>query len=188
MDLKLKSKMNRLVLMIMPALICVSFFTGCGGGSYVGFVPADSLIVNIDKYVNKKVRTEGYVAHVCGVDGMKMKLRSDGGEVIVVVPHDNKSFDYSLSKNRVAVYGSVKENRIDKSYIDEREKGTGLLCHVDQKLCKDTDWVNSKIEAGVADSLLKKDIAFLREKLKQQGKGYISIVTIVCDNFETITK
>ena len=181
--------MKRIVLLIIPALICGVMFTSCGGGSnYAGFVPADSLIVNIDQYVNKTVKTEGLIAHVCGVDGMKMKLMSDGGEVIVVIPHDDNGFDHSLTKSRVIVQGLVQEKRIEQSYIDEKEAGKALLCHVDQRPCKDTEWVNAKIEAGVADSLSKQDIDRLREKMEQQGRGYISIVSIVCTHYNVVAE
>ena len=178
--------------MIIPALIYGMVFTSCsGGGSRTStaeteFIPADSLIINIDKYVNTKIETEGIIAHVCGVDGKKMKLMSDGKEVIVVIPHDTASFDYSLNRKRIKVYGLVKEERIDKSYIDEKEEKKVLLCHVDQTPCKDINWVNAKIEAGVADSLSKKDTDGLRMKMEKQGKGYLSIVSIICEKYEEI--
>jgi len=149
-------------------------------------VPADSLITDIDKYAKRKVKTEGLIAHVCGVNGKKMKLMSDNGEVIVIIPHDNSSFDYSLSGKRINVYGLVKEERLSKNYIDERERLKSLLCHVDQRPCKDTKWVAAKIESGVAESISKKDIDTLRQKMEKQGKDYVSIVSIVCEQYNVI--
>ena len=154
----------------------------------ITFVPADSLIVNIDNYVNTKIETEGVIAHVCGVDGKKMKLLSENGEVVVIIPNDTTSFDYSLNKKRIKVYGLVKEDRIDKSYLDEKEEEKVLLCHVDHTPCKDTKWVNAKIEAGVADTLSKQQIEARREKMERKGKGYISIVTIVCEKYEIVAE
>ena len=149
-------------------------------------VSADSLIVDIDKYARQKVKTEGLISHVCSYNGKKMKLKSDNGEVIVIIPHDNSSFDHSLNGKRISVYGLVKEERLSKSYIDERERLKSLLCHVDQRPCKDTDWVKSKIESGVAESISKKDIETLRQKMEKQGKGYVSIVSIVCEQYSVI--
>ncbi|MDR2971661.1 MAG: hypothetical protein LBU83_07030 [Bacteroidales bacterium] len=151
-----------------------------------GFVPADSLIVNIDSYVNTMVETEGFIAHVCGVDGKKMKLMSDNGEVIVIIPNDTTGFDYSLNKKRIKLFGLVKEERLSEQYIDEQEEAKSLLCHVDRRPCKDEKWINAKVEAGVADSMSKKDIEALRQKKEQQGKGYVSIVLIVCEKYEVI--
>ena len=157
------------------------------GSCIDSIVSADNLIVNIDKYAKRTVRTEGFIAHICGVNGKKMKLMSDSGEVIVILPHDNSSFDLSLYEKRIRVYGLVKEERLGKKYIDEKEKEKALLCHVDQRSCKDIKWVREKVEAGVADSLSKKDIEKLRKKMEQQGKDYVSIVSIVCEQYEVIT-
>ena len=149
-------------------------------------VSADSLIVNIDKYVKRRVKTEGFIAHICGVDGKKMKLMSDSGEVIVILSRDNNRFDSSLYEKRISVYGLVKEERLSKKYIDEKEKEKAILCHVDQRPCKDTKWIQAKVEAGVADSLSQKGIEKLRQKMAKQGKDYVSIVSIVCEQYEVI--
>ena len=183
--------MKRVILMIISTWVCGVMFINCGGGSRtttveVGLVPADSLVANIDKYVNTKVETEGLIAHICGVDRRKMKLMSDNREVITVIPNDTASFDYSLNRKRIRVYGLVKEDRLVEKYIAEREAERTLLCHVDQRPCKDINWVNAKVEAGVADSLSKKDTDALRQKLKKQDRGYASIVSIVCEKYEII--
>jgi len=158
-----------------------------GSGSCTdSIVSADSLIANIDKYVNRRVKTEGFIAHICGVDGKKMKLMSDSGEVIVILARDNINFDTSLYEKRIRVSGLVKEERLDKKYIDEQEKEKAILCHVDQRPCKDIQWVQAKVEAGVADSLSQKGIEKLRQKMAQQGRDYVSIVSIVCEQYEVI--
>jgi hypothetical protein len=150
------------------------------------FVPADSLIVNIDDFVNKKIETAGFIAHVCPVDGKKMKLMSESGEVVVIIPHDTTSFDYSLNRKRIKVFGLVREERLIEEYIADIEKEKTLLCHVDKRPCKDVKWVNAKIEAGVADSMSQKDTESLRQKMEKQGRGYVSIVSIVCEKYEVI--
>ena len=73
---------------------------------------------------------------------------------------------------------------VNRKYIDEKEKA--VLCHVDQRPCKDTKWIQAKVEAGVADSLSKKSIEKLRQKMAKQGKDYVSIVSIVCEQYEVI--
>jgi len=180
-----KGRLFHVVLFLMFGVVAGS----CGNrtlSAQIEFVPADSLIVNIDNYVNTKVETEGLIAHVCGVDRKKMKLMTESGEVVVIIPQDTTSFDYSLNRKRIKVYGLVKEERLIEQYIDEKEEGTVLLCHVDQTPCKDVKWVNAKVEAGVADTLSKKDTDALRKKLEQQGKGYVSVVSIVCEKYEVI--
>ena len=175
----------RIVLFLWLGILAGSFGSRTLSAQ-IEFVPADSLIVNIDNYVNKKVETEGFIAHVCGVDKKKMKLMSESGKVVVIIPQDTASFDYSLNRKRIKVYGLVKEERLNEQYIDQKEAEKVLLCHLDQTPCIDTEWVNAKIEAGVAGSLAKRDIDTLRQKLEQQGKGYVSVVSIVCEKYEVI--
>lgn len=63
-------------------------------------VTADSLIANIDKYENTKVEIEGVIIHICGVDGKKMKLRTENGSIIKIVPYDSlQNFDVSFIKS-----------------------------------------------------------------------------------------
>ena len=188
-EVKASKNAKKKTLFYVSFLMLGVLAASCGNrtlSAQITFVNADSLIVNIDNYVNTKIETEGFVAHVCGVDGKKMKLMSESGEVIVIIPHDTTSFDYSLNRKRIKVLGLVKEERLSEQYIDEQEKGKTLLCHVDRRPCKDAKWVNAKVEAGVADSLSKKDNDALRQKMEQQGKGYVSIVSIVCEKYEVI--
>jgi len=150
---------------------------------------ADSLIANIDKYCNTKVETEGVITHICGVDGKKMKLKTESGEIIKIVPNDSiGSFDTSYYKKKIKVRGIVSESRIEISFIDKMEKEKALLCHIDHTPCKDTAWVNYQIKKGVADTISKQDIEKLKIKLKQIKKKYISVVTIVAEKVEIIGK
>jgi hypothetical protein len=181
---KKKTLFSAVVFLIFSILVLSS--GNCTLSAQTAFIHADSLIVNIDNYVNTKVETEGFIAHVCGVDRKKMKLMSESGKVVVIIPYDTTSFEYSLNRKRVKVYGLVKEERLSEQYINEQEEEKSLLCHVDQRPCKDIKWVNAKVEAGVADSLSKKDIDALRQKMEQQGKGYVSIVSIICERYEVI--
>lgn len=171
------------------ALLLGTLAVSCGGrtaSAQPGYVPADSLIANIDRYVDARVETEGVIAHVCGVDRKKMKLLSESGAVIAVIPHGTASFDRSLNRKRVKVYGLVKEVRLGEQYIAEREAEKALLCHVDQTPCKDTSWVNRKVETGVAESISRKNTDGLRQQMGQRQKGYVSVVHIVCEKYEVV--
>ena len=150
-------------------------------------VVADSLIVNIDKYRDTKVETEGVIVHVCGVDGGKMKLKTESGAIIKIVPNDSLSkFDASLYKKRIKVKGFVKEFRTEKNYIDKMEKEGTLLCHIDNTPCKDSAWVKRKIESGAAEKISKRDIAKLRKRMEQTEKSYVSVITIFAKKIEII--
>ena len=150
-------------------------------------VHADSLIKNISFYENKKVETEGLIIHICSVDGKKMKLKTESGAIIKIVPQDSStSFNDSLYNKRVRIYGIVKEFRIEQPEMDKMEKDKNLLCHIDHTPCKDSAWVNGKKKAGIADSLSKKDIQELKTNMEQTHKNYISVITIFAEKYDII--
>jgi hypothetical protein len=148
-------------------------------------VPADSLIANITKYCNTKVEIEGVIIHICGVDGKKIKLQTESGAIIKIVPHHSlERFDGSFNKKRVKVQGIVTELRVEIPYIDSLENEKALLCHIDHTPCKDSAWVNQKKRTGVADSLSKRGILKLKQKMEQTQKSYVSVITITAEKCE----
>jgi len=150
-------------------------------------VPADSLVAHIDKYRDARVEVEGLVVHVCGVDGKKMKLMTESGAIIKIVPRDSSdSFDESFYKKTVKVRGIAKESRIEESYVDKMEKEKALLCHIDHTPCRDSAWVSGQRESGAADSLSKRDIEKLRSTMARTGKSYVSVVTVVAERVEIV--
>lgn len=173
-----------IITILMTLLICC---TSIKENQEITKVNADSLIVNIDKYCETKVEIEGVIIHVCGVNRRKMKLKTESGEIIKIVPQDSlDNFDKSFYKKRIKVHGLVKESHFEKSYIDRMEKERTLLCHIDNTPCKDSAWVTRQKNAGVADSLSIRDILKLRKKMEQTQKDYISVITIIAEKYEII--
>jgi hypothetical protein len=145
-------------------------------------VNADILLNNIENYSNRKIEIEGYIVHVCGVDGMKMKLKTENGEIIKIVPFDSTlKFDGSYYKKTIRVQGKITESRLVKHLVDSLDKEKTLLCHIDNTPCKDKGWIENQIRKGISDSLSKKDIERLNEKMLKTGKDYISIFTILAE-------
>lgn len=175
---------------ILVIILLASLLVCCNGikkNHEIAKVAADSLVVNINKYINTKVETEGIIIHICGVNGKKMKLRAESGAIIKIVPQDSLTrFDTSFYKKRVRVQGFVKESRIEIPYIDSMEREKTLLCHIDHTPCKDSAWVNRQKKAGVADSLSQKDILKLKKKMEQTQKSYVSVITIIADKYEVV--
>ncbi len=143
----------------------------------------DDLVEKADQFKNKKVEIVGFVAHLCGVDGKKMKLKSTSGAIVKIVPKNSEeSFDSALKKQVVSVQGVVEISRITKAEIDKVEKTRTLLCHIDNSPCKDKEWVNNKIESGADVSIVKKDISRLRAVMQETGKDYVTCVCIRAEN------
>lgn len=168
----------------------MTLFIGCNNtktNNEIIKVATDSLITNIDKYCNTEVEIEGVIVHICGVDGKKMKLKTESGATIKIEANDSiGSFDTSYYKKKVKVYGVAKEFRIEKPCIEKMEEERTLLCPIDHTPCKDTAWVNSLKRAGVADSVSNQDFEKLKSKLEQTNKSYISVVTIIAEKIEII--
>ncbi|WP_320053370.1 hypothetical protein [uncultured Acetobacteroides sp.] len=150
-------------------------------------VSADSLTACISSYIGKKVEVEGVVAHMCGVDGRKMKIQSaTGAEVEVIANEQLGSFDFSLNKKRVRVWGTVKEARIDGAFADRMERDQALLCSIDSNPCKDSAWVERQRRNGTATDHSRQSIAKLRERIAASGRGYLSITIVVADRVEVV--
>jgi hypothetical protein len=177
---------SRILIIILLASSLVSC-TRIKNDQEIPKIVADSLIANIDKYCETRVEIEGVIIHVCGVNGRKMKLRTESGAIIKIVPHDSLGrFDKSFHKKKVKIQGLVKESRIERAQIDKLEKEKILLCHIDNAPCKDSAWVDRQKSAGNADSLSSQDILKLKQKMEQTHKNYVSVITIVADKYEII--
>lgn len=145
-------------------------------------VNADSLINHIQKYTTRNIKTEGYIAHVCGVDEKKMKLKTANGNIIKIIPLDsNIQFDKNYYGKIVMVQGKIMEYKIPKSRIDSLEQEKKLLCHIDNSPCKDIKWVENQVRKGVADSLSQRDMDRLKKKMLQTRKDEISVFTIIAE-------
>lgn len=150
-------------------------------------VKADSLIVNIHQFDSKLVETQGTVAHVCGVDFQKIKLKTENGEIIKVVPSDStETFDKSLTKKRVIIRGIARETKLTRAEIEKTKQESKLLCHVDHKPCKDAEWIQRQEKLGHANTILEREYKKLIAKMQQTGLDHISIVIIQADQIEVI--
>jgi hypothetical protein len=175
-------------------VVAAALSLGCGksdapAGPAFAKVPADSLVAHIDRYRDAGVEVEGLVVHVCGVDGRKMKLMTESGAIIKIVPRDSSGgFDETFYKKTVRVRGIAKESRIERSYVDRMESEKALLCHIDNTPCRDSTWVSGQRELGAADSLSRRDVARLRSAMARTGKSYVSVVTVVVERVEIVAE
>lgn len=151
----------------------------------IEIVNADSLIKNIKKYSNKTIEIEGLIVHVCGVDGKKMKLKTENGDIIKIVPFDSTlQFNNTYNSKTIRVQGKITEFKLEKNSIDSLEKEKKILCHIDNTPCKDREWVENKIKKGIADSLSKRGIDGLKEKMLRTGDDYVTVLTMVAEKIK----
>lgn len=177
---------SNLLLILLLVVFSINANGQVIGDNYTS-ISIDKLVAQADSLAGKKVEVFGLVAHMCGVDGHKMKLKSPSGAILKIVPNNPEdSFDSNLKKQLVSVSGIVEVKRIEKAYVDKMEKEGTLLCHIDHSACKDKPWVNNKIESGAAVEIVKKDIAKLRRMMQVSGKEYINCVSIRSEKIQLI--
>jgi len=150
-------------------------------------IEADSLVLHINQFEGTLIETEATVAHVCGVNFQKMKLKTENGEIIKVIPSDStETFDKSLTKKRVIIRGIARETKLTRAEIEKTKRESKLLCHVDHKPCKDAEWIQRQEKLGHANTILEREYKKLIAKMQQTGLDYISIVIIQADQIEII--
>lgn len=148
-------------------------------------VNADSLLINVHQFEGELIETEATVAHVCGVEFKKMKLRTDSGAIIKLIPADSTdTFDKSLVKKRIKLQGRVHEMRLTRAEIEKTKNEKKLLCHVDHRPCKDEEWIQRQEKLGHANTILEREYKKLIKRMEQTGKDYISVVIIKSNEIE----
>jgi hypothetical protein len=179
--------MNQRIVKAVLLLAFLACLLSVEGYSQAVRVSADSLTASISRYLGTKIEVEGVVAHMCGVDGKKMKLKSESGAEVEVIANDQLgSFDFGISKRRVRVCGVVREIRLDAAFADRMERNQALLCSIDRNPCKDSAWVARQTTNGTAAEQSRQAVANLRERIAASGRGYLSIAVVVADRVEVV--
>lgn len=182
--------MRKLNLFLIPLIIFI--FLGCRKTQKQEtplLVNADNVISEPQKYLGTEILTEGKVVHICGVDYRKIKLKTESGEIIKVIPRDPLfKYDKALQGKRIRVQGVVDVDILLRSDIIQTKKEKILTCHVDHKPCKDTAWVQRQIKSGYADTLLNRDFEKLSSTMDKAGVDYIPIIIIYSEYLEVIPK
>lgn len=146
---------------------------------------ADSPIPYYESQLGSLLTLEGDVIHVCPVNGKKMKLRLSDGEVMRVVPIDNKPFDLARwNKQHVRVTGKLSDLKVSREYIADNYAEKKLLCHIDHTPCIDTEWAENHWKNGSGSRILDRDNNALQMKMLQSGKDYIQVFVITAEKIE----
>lgn len=86
----------------------------------------DKLMTVVDQQVDQDVVVRGYVTHVCKHSGKKCFITGESGGVSlqIMATGDITSFDKELVGSLIEVKGTLKEERLSKEYIDDKEAQT----------------------------------------------------------------
>ncbi|MGB5361927.1 MAG: hypothetical protein WBN17_01335 [Aureibaculum sp.] len=113
-------------------------------------------------YVNKEVKIQGIVDHVCKHSGKKLLVVTDDGSVHIT---SDTRFEDTLKGSEIALTGIVLEERIDEAYCLKMED----------------DNIKSHSEGATNQEQFenkKKHIQQYRDQMKAENKEYLSTYSL----------
>lgn len=123
-----------------------------------------------EKYVNKEVKVQGIVDHVCKHGGKKLLLVTNDGDVHVT---SEERFDEALKGSEITLNGIVLEERIDEAYCLKMEEDN-MKSHSEGKSN------DEQFEAK------KKMIEKYRNEMKANNSDHISMYSLAYISHKTI--
>lgn len=185
-------------LMVAATLIAACFTLGsCGNAKkqqnqaaeeVVAVMSIDDVMAKADSLVDASVTIEGVCTHTCSHGAKKMFLvGSDNTKTLRVEAGELGAFDTKVVNNVVTVKGTVKEERIDESYLvawEERLKAQAEEHHGDGEGGCTTE----KNARGETANTSEARIADFRAKIaaskEATGKEYLSFYYVVAESYE----
>lgn len=172
--------------LFLLSVISLLIFSACNNGNQNhGTTDGDSSIVETDeiptlsiitfekeaeKYVDKKIKVEGTVSHICKHGGKKMHLFEAPVDSITVKVISEESFDANLEGSDVIVTGIMKEEKITAEEISQMEEDYKIEC--------DGSVVKNDAKTEEDHAMKKEQIDYFKNLLEESGKGYISFYSI----------
>ena len=98
--------------------------SSCTANTSKSAYSVNELMDTISTQIDKEVRVYGTVNHVCKHSGMKCFIVNENEDISIQIMAGGiiKSFDNDLVGSEIEAVGVVKEYRMEKEQIDEREK------------------------------------------------------------------
>lgn len=141
----------------------------------------------LEPQLNSRLTLEGEVVHVCPIQGKKMKLKLDDGEIMKVTSTDGTPFEATQWNNkRVRITGKLGDLKLSRKEIADTYADKKLLCHIDHTPCIDTRWVNNRWQDGSGNDILQRDNEALQLKMRQTENNYIQVFTITAEKIELL--
>lgn len=133
---------------------------------------------NPEKYIDKEIKVEGMVSHICEHGGKRLHLTEGDSEEKLRVRAGKKigQFQKELEGSNISVTGKFVEERIDEEYINKLRKGdvddeshdhhAGEEHEGEKETSKKEDSHNQ----GVSEDFIKE----MQAKIDSTEKGYVS--------------
>ncbi len=171
------------------ALLAVLFIASCAKTGAVKDVPkltVAGITADAADYVDKVVSVTGNVAHVCHHSGKRLFLTGEDVEsrFKVVAGESIEKFDIALEGSDITITGLIREQRVDKAFLDEWEADVSE--EAKPEVGHEGDHDASALEDHHESSLDK--IKVMRKKLAESEKEYLAFYSLECQSFEVVEK
>jgi len=143
-----------------------------------------------ENFIGENVIIEGTVVHVCQHGGKRMFLIGEDPDVRikVTVGSDIPSFEVELEGSDVVVYGFVDELRIDEDYLVQWE---AELAEESVMTKEEEGEEHQGQHTGLGEQADQGEhvealeiIQDYRDQIAASEKGYLSFLSVVCNEFE----
>lgn len=133
------------------------------------------LLLNAEKFVDKKVTVRGYVTHTCKHSGKRCFIVGDDQKTTFRVEAKGNigGFNRELTGSEIAITGILKERRLSREYLDRMER------EVNEQKIAETGSVES-CEAELAN------ISDMKAWMKANGRDYYSTYYMDGEDYEII--
>jgi hypothetical protein len=150
--------------LLVLSVVTLALFSCSGNKKQAEASPAtyelDQLLTVADQKVDATVTVVGYVTHTCKHSGKKCFIVGESQKVSLQVMAEGEieTFSAELVGSKLAITGTLKEERLSKEYIDEQE---GMVKQLEK-------------QEGMAEACAAElsNITEMRQWMKDQGKDY----------------
>ena len=156
-----------MVKQLLFLFVVIATLSSCTGNTKNSTYTIDELMSTIETQVGQEVKVSGTVNHVCKHAGRKCFIVNENEDLSLQIMAGGiiKSFDNDLVGTKIEAVGVVKEHRVEKEQIDEREKTA-------QDLMQEEESSHEQCQA------MLNNVAQMREWMNKNKKDYYAIYYI----------
>lgn len=170
------------------SIIALAFSCSNGKTNNEEVIKVDDFLAKQAELVEKTVKVEGTVTHICMHGGKKLFIMGQDPEKTIKVTAGAgiSQFDKTLEGTDVIIEGIVKETKVDEAYIVKLEAEAAANVDTTQKDTTKQEIAEHKNHLHEGESHATDNSQFddLRKQIKESGKDYISFYAIECTKVE----
>lgn len=164
--------------------------SGCSGNSKT--LTVDNVLSNPEEFVGQPITVEGVATHVCSKSGMKLFLQGNTKEQTLRAESSSTlgKFDEACVDNKVVVKGTLVEDRITETDLQQMEKeiaeGTTVTHGEGGDGCE-TEQLAESVAVGSSEmERVNSFRARIAERKATEGKDYLSFYHIAANSYHII--